>query len=171
MIHRAVLGLGSSLGDKWQYLRLAIILLHHQPNITVVKQSFVWASLPMGETANNVFFNMVIEIETDLSASELLTVVLQIEKSLGRTRTIRWSDRTIDIDILLYDEQIIQEPDLSIPHPGMLSRGFVIQPLLELDSHWIHPIKGRFFKDIEYPLFIGVWKNWSSFLALLFTLE
>ena len=169
MTHRAVLGLGSSLGDKLQYLKLAIILLHHQSNISVRKQSFVWGSLPLGEAANNVFFNMVIEIETDLSALQLLDVVLQIEKFLGRKRAIRWSDRTIDIDILLYDNQIIQEPNLSIPHPEMLSRGFVIRPLLELDSHWIHPIKGSFLKDIKYPAFCGLWK--IGLLSLPFSLR
>lgn len=164
MKHQAILGLGSSLGERNRYLRLAIILLNSHPKIRVWKRSFIWGSLPLGEAAKNIFFNMVVEIETDLSPLELLKFVIQTEEKLGRKRTVRWSDRTIDIDILLYDEQIIHEPHLSIPHPEMLSRGFVMQPLLEIGSHWIHPIEGCSFEQLRFPPFLGLWK--IGFLSL-----
>ena len=158
MMHRALLGLGSSLGNRRYYLMLAIVSLHHHRKISVLKRSSIWGSLPLGEAAKNVFYNMVIEIETELSPAELLVTVIEIEEFLGRKRCVRWSDRTIDIDILLYEDQVISSTDLSVPHPEMLSRGFVIEPLLEIASDWQHPENRMCFKDMEMASFLGLWK-------------
>jgi 2-amino-4-hydroxy-6-hydroxymethyldihydropteridine diphosphokinase len=158
MKKRALLGLGSSLGDRRYYLMLAIVSLHHHQKISVLKLSSIWGSLPLGEAAKNVFYNMVIEIETELSPAELLMTIIEMEEFLGRKRCVRWSDRTIDIDILLYENQVISSATLSVPHPEMLFRGFVIEPLLEIAPDWQYPEDKRRFRDMEMVSFLGLWK-------------
>ena len=160
---KTVLGLGSSLGDREYFLRMAIVHLHHHPQIRIVKMSSLWASLPIGE-ANNLFTNMVLLIQTALSARELLQIVLDIEASLGRKRGVRWSDRTIDIDILLMGSEIHSERDLIIPHPEMWNRGFVVLPLLEVAKELIHPVEGRELAECSFPPFYGLWKIGRLFL-------
>jgi len=164
MERRVILGLGSSLGDRGFYLRLAILSLHHHPYIQVEKWSSIWGSLPLGEAAKNIFWNMAIEIKTSLSPEQLLHTIIQIEERFGRKRAIRWSDRTIDIDILLYEQQIVQKEYLSIPHPEILHRGFVMNPLLEIGASLIHPIQGCSLQEISFPPFLGIWK--IGFLSL-----
>lgn len=164
MEQRVILGLGSSLGDRGFYLRLAILSLHHHPHIQVEKRSSIWGSLPLGEAAKNIFWNMAIEIKTSLSPEQLLHTIIRIEERFGRKRAIRWSDRTIDIDILLYEQQIMQTEHLSIPHPEILNRGFVINPLLEIGADWIHPTEGCSLQEISFPIFLGLWK--FGFLSL-----
>lgn len=128
----AYLGLGANLGDRLQQLRQAIDLLNHTKGISVSRLSSVYETTPVGYIEQPIFYNMVIEIQTTLAAHDVLQVCLQIEKKLKRAREIRWGPRTIDIDILLYGDRIINQNELVIPHPRMTERAFVLIPLKEL---------------------------------------
>ena len=123
----AFLGLGSSLGDKQNTLEQAIEDLKKYGE--VVKTSPLLVTEPEGGIAQNQFVNAVIKFETNLSPQKLLEACQAIENQHGRTRTIKWEDRTLDIDILTYDNQIIDELHLKIPHPLAHTRDFILKPL------------------------------------------
>lgn len=132
MENRAFIGLGSNMGDRYQYLLQAIKMVGSHSKIKLVSVSSVYETDPVGYEEQDLFLNMVMEIETELSAQELLDNCRQIEFSLGRKREIRWGPRTIDLDILLYNKENIETEQLVVPHPRMLERAFVIVPLLEI---------------------------------------
>lgn len=128
----AYLGLGSNMGDRWAQLNQAIALIGQTEGITVRKISSVFETAPVGLLEQPHFYNLVVEIETSLSPIALLRTALAIEKRLHRVRVVRWGPRTIDIDLLLYDDRVIQLDELEIPHPRMHERAFVLIPLKEL---------------------------------------
>jgi len=140
MLTRQVyLGLGSNLGDRNQYLRSAIQALSSHDEITLVTQSSVIETEPVGDTNQGDFLNMVVEVETLLSPHGLLEVCLAIEQQNGRVRGNKWAARTLDIDILLFGDSIVDEKGLKIPHPALHARGFVLLPLEELAPDVLHP--------------------------------
>ena len=128
----AFLGLGSNLGDRLTNLQGAVDLLHGEPGLRVVASSRVWETAPVGGPPQPDYLNAVIRVETDLSARDLLDVAHRVEERLGRVRKERWGARSIDIDLLLFDEETIDEADLVVPHPRLSQRAFVLLPLLEL---------------------------------------
>jgi len=128
----ALLGLGSNLGDRLATLQRAVDLLNAQPGIRVIRSSRVFETEPVGGMEQPEFLNAVLEIESDLEPGDLLAATRLVESALGRTRKIRWGPRTIDIDILLIDELTIDDADLTVPHPRMHQRAFVLVPLLDL---------------------------------------
>lgn len=128
----AYLGLGSNLGDRLANLQRAADLLGGKPDISVMRSSRVYETDPVGGPPQPSFLNVVLEIATELSPHELLSVCEGTEDSMGRVRVVRWGPRPIDIDILTYDERTIDEVALQIPHPRMHERGFVLAPLAEL---------------------------------------
>ena len=128
----AFLGLGSNLGDRLATIRDAVDLLAAQPGIDVQRTSRVWETGPVGGPEQPDFLNAVVQIETELDPHELLVAVNGVETTLGRTRDVRWGPRTIDIDILLIDRLTIDVRRLTVPHPRMQERAFVVMPLLEL---------------------------------------
>lgn len=142
--HRVFLGLGSNLGDREEAIRKAIGLIGERIG-TVLRQSSLIESEPWGFESENRFLNGVILVETTCSPRELLKATQQIERDLGRTKKsahasrltshARYHDRPIDIDILLYDELHVDEPDLKIPHPLMHDRPFVMDPLQEITNN------------------------------------
>ena len=123
---KVYLGLGSNLGDREGNLLQACELLG------CLEKSKIHETEPFGVLDQPKFLNMVCEIETELSPRELLLFVKNIEKKLGRKKREKWGPREIDIDILFYGDQIIDEPDLKIPHPGIKERDFVLKPLKEI---------------------------------------
>ena len=129
----AYLGLGSNIGDKQSYLEQGIQMLSQQEGITVTKISSIYETAPWGYTQQDDFMNLVVEIRTELIPEKLLAICQNIETSLGRTRTIKWGPRTIDIDILLYGEKVVDTENLKIPHPYLLERDFVVVPLVEIN--------------------------------------
>lgn len=129
---RVFLGLGSNLGNRLEYLQQAIGLLEESPGVMIVRVSSVYETEPVGFKEQGRFYNAVTEIETSLSPRDLLKLILDIELRLGRVRTRPWGPRTIDLDILLYGDEVIEEPDMIIPHPRMVERAFVLIPLLEI---------------------------------------
>lgn len=132
MKHHAYLGLGSNIGNRYEFLNEAIQLLNNSLAVKVIKKSSVYETDPVGFEDQAQFLNMVIKVETDLSPDELLNQCLKIELELGRKRKIHWGPRTIDIDLLLYENEIISTETLTVPHPRMCERNFVTVPLLEI---------------------------------------
>lgn len=133
-MHQVYLGLGSNIGDRQQCIADAIRLISERVG-AVLRQSSMIETEPWGFKSKHKFLNGVILCETDKSPREVLTLTQQIERDLGRTRktrSSRYHDRPIDIDILLYDDITIDEPDLRIPHPLMHERDFVMIPLNEI---------------------------------------
>lgn len=133
-VARAYLGLGSNLGDRLSNLQRAVELLATRSGVRVVRSSRVYASDPVGGPPQPEYLNAVVEVETDGSPRELLDACRAVEGALGRVRTERWGPRPIDVDVLTYDGITIDEPDLTIPHPRMHDRAFVLAPLAELDA-------------------------------------
>lgn len=126
------IGIGSNLGDREKYIKDAIEKLKDIESIEVKRVSNIYETEPVGGPEQGNYLNGVIEIETSLKPRELLTKLQYIEKKLGRKRTVKNAPRTIDLDILLYGDKKIDEPDLKIPHPRMWDREFVMKPLKEL---------------------------------------
>jgi 2-amino-4-hydroxy-6-hydroxymethyldihydropteridine diphosphokinase len=127
----AFLALGSNLGHRLEHLRRAVALLGAAEGLRVVRSSRVYETAPVGPPQPD-YLNAVIEVATTLTARELLLVCLGAEQTMGRVRAERWGPRVIDLDVLTYDDERIDEPDLTIPHPRMHERAFVLVPLLEL---------------------------------------
>jgi 2-amino-4-hydroxy-6-hydroxymethyldihydropteridine diphosphokinase len=128
----AYLGLGSNVGDRLATLQHAVDLLGEDPGIQVRRSSRVWETDPVGGPEQPDFLNAVVEVDTDLEPLDLLAVVDRVEATLGRFRDVHWGPRTIDIDILLIDDLVLGGDRLTVPHPRMHERAFVIAPLLEL---------------------------------------
>lgn len=135
----AFLGMGSNIGDRFAQIEQAVRFLEDSCAIEVNKLSSVYETEPVGYLDQPKFLNLVCQIQTTLTPHQLLRLVQSIEQQLKRKRTIRWGPRTIDIDILLFGNQIIHDPDLIIPHPRMLQRSFVMIPLAELDPDRMIP--------------------------------
>ena len=128
----AFLGLGSNLGDRGSSIREAVDRLDKLSGTRVVKVSSLYETAPVGYEEQPDFLNAVVQVQTELSPTELLRAVLGIEHDMGRVRSLRWGPRVIDIDILLYDNVTIRTADVEIPHPRMAERAFVIAPLAEI---------------------------------------
>ena len=130
---QAFLALGSNLGDRLDTLQRAVDLLAGISGIEVVRSSRVYETGPVGPPQPD-YLNAVVEVRTLLAPAELLAACLGVEDALGRVRRERWGPRTVDVDVLTYGEEDVDEPDLTIPHPRMHERGFVLVPLLELTA-------------------------------------
>ena len=135
----AYISLGSNMGDRLYYLKTAVEQIGLKLG-KVVKASKVYEAAAWGYTKQPDFYNQAIEIQTSLSPAQLLEGCLDIEKSMGRTRTILWGERTLDLDILLYDGRSVQLETLKIPHPYLHLRKFVLVPLCEIAPNLLHPI-------------------------------
>ena len=129
----AYLGLGSNLGDRLEHLREAVRLLAAEPGIAVVRSSRVYETDAVGPP-QPAYLNAVIEVSAAGTARDLLDACGRVEDALGRVRSERWGARTIDVDVLTFDAETIDEPGLVVPHPRMHERGFVLVPLGELDA-------------------------------------
>lgn len=142
MTHLVYLSLGTNLGNKEENLRTAMTLIEEQVG-TITSQSALYASAPWGFDSENTFLNNAIAVETSLTPEELLSTTQRIEHTLGRTHKSvdgQYNDRLIDIDILLYDDVVMHTPSLTLPHPLMHRRLFVLEPLSEIAPTMIHPL-------------------------------
>jgi 2-amino-4-hydroxy-6-hydroxymethyldihydropteridine diphosphokinase len=140
---RAYVGLGANLGNREEMLRRAISLLTAAEGVEVLSVSELRETDPVGVVDQPVFLNGAAAVDTTLSARELLDTLLAIERSLGRVRAERWGPRTIDLDLLLYGDEIVDEPGLRVPHPHLHERRFALEPLAELDPELAIPGRGR----------------------------
>jgi len=129
----AFVGIGSNLGDRESNLRRAIELLSAEDGVEVVAVSEIRETDPVGPVEQGPFLNGAVEVETSLGPQELLGRLLSVENGLGRVRSERWGPRTIDLDLLLYGDEQIDEPGLSVPHPRLHERRFALEPLADLD--------------------------------------
>jgi 2-amino-4-hydroxy-6-hydroxymethyldihydropteridine diphosphokinase len=134
----AFLALGSNLGDRLEHLGRAVGALNENEGVRVIRSSRVYETAPVGPPQPD-YLNAVIEVRTSLAARDLLDVCLGVEHALGRVRAERWGPRVIDVDVLTYDDERIDEPGLIVPHPRMHERAFVLVPLLELTSEPMLP--------------------------------
>ena len=134
----AYVGLGSNLGDREATIRRAIAAL---PGVVAVSE--LRETDPVGVTEQPAFVNGAVALETELSPRELLDSLLAVERDLGRERRERWGPRTIDLDLLLYGGEMVAEPGLTVPHPSLHERRFVLEPLAELDPQLVVPGHGR----------------------------
>jgi 2-amino-4-hydroxy-6-hydroxymethyldihydropteridine diphosphokinase len=140
----AWIGLGSNLGDGPAVLRSALKRLQGLPKTRLLRCSSMYRSEPWGDPHQPPFTNAVAELETGLQPAELLTALLEIESQMGRVRgDRRWGPRLIDLDLLMFDDRILDLPQLTLPHPLMHQRAFVLVPLAELDDELIVPGKAR----------------------------
>jgi 2-amino-4-hydroxy-6-hydroxymethyldihydropteridine diphosphokinase len=133
------IGIGSNLGDREKNCARAIELLRGK-GITITKKSSLYETEPWGIKDQPEFMNMAIAIETDLNPHELLALLQKVEVQIGRKKSYQWGPRLIDLDILLYDNIVIDEESLKIPHPLMHERDFVLRPLREIAPGMIHPV-------------------------------
>lgn len=135
-MEKVYLSLGSNIGDSACNLTTAITLIEKESKITLIKTSSYYQTKPVGGVIQDDFVNCVIEIQTTLNPVELLKVCQSVETRLKRERIVRWGPRTIDVDILLYGDMTINSDCLTIPHPRMYERAFVMVPLTEINSRF-----------------------------------
>ena len=140
---RAYVGVGSNLGDRWGHLAHAARELRAAPRVALVTASRVWDAAPLGPPQPR-YLNAVLELETELPPLDLLDVLQEVERTGGRVRTaVRWSARTLDLDLLLYGDAVVRQPRLVVPHPDLVARRFVLAPLAELCPERVVPGTGR----------------------------
>ena len=147
---KVYLGLGTNLGDKAANLQAAVKLINEKI-VKVTSLSSFYETEPWGFDSKHSFLNAAAEVETVLSPAEVLHLTQYIERELGRTKKSSggvYSDRLIDIDILLYDQLIIHTPELTLPHPLMTKRDFVMMPLIEIAGEVVHPVFQQPLKDL-----------------------
>ena len=139
---RALLGLGSNLGDRHGFLRRAVV---DMPDVVAVSDLF--ETDPIGGPEQGAYLNIVVELDTELSARDLLELSRRLEAEAERVREIRWGPRTLDVDVLWVDGEIVDEADLTVPHPRMFERAFVMVPLHQLapdiEPEWQNPDQGE----------------------------
>lgn len=139
-MNKVYIALGTNIEPRFNHLQEALQRLQEHKKISILKQSSIYETAPVGYTNQADFLNMVIQAETDCTPIELLDYCQQIEKELGRKRTIRFGPRTIDLDILLYNQENIKMERLTIPHPRMHERAFVLVPLNEIAPNTVLPL-------------------------------
>lgn len=142
------IGLGSNIGDKKGNLNQALKKLGGADGVRIVKASSLYQSEPWGYQNQDEFLNQVVEIETELPALELLHLLQAIEIDMGRQRAAKWGPRNIDLDILLYGDEVLQNKELQVPHAHMRERLFVLIPLQEINPEIVFPDDGTSLREV-----------------------
>lgn len=139
---RSAIALGSNLGDSRTILENALKILAQTPGIILQDRSSWYQTAPVGPPQPD-YLNGCALLDVQLTPQELLETLLKIEAQFGRTRKERWGPRTIDLDLLLFDDLILDIPNLQLPHPRMRERAFVLVPLAEIAPNWVEPVSGK----------------------------
>jgi 2-amino-4-hydroxy-6-hydroxymethyldihydropteridine diphosphokinase len=147
-VHHAYIGFGANLGDRLATCEKALAALAALPGCRLVKISSLYETEPVGLTDQPLFINGVALLETEGDAHWVLAQLLAIETDLGRVRGTRWGPRTMDLDLLLFDEEIIASSELTVPHPRLHERRFVLQPLHEIAFRLRHPVLGKTVEEL-----------------------
>lgn len=148
--HTAYIALGSNIGNREQHLKNALAKIEELGEfVKLEKISSFYNTAPVGYVEQPDFLNAVAKVKTILEPEELLSILQEIENSEGRERKIHWGPRTLDLDILLFDDMVINTDTLVVPHPEMTKRDFVLVPLCEIAPYAIHPLKKEYIKDIK----------------------
>lgn len=138
---RAYVAVGSNLGDRWARLALAARALRAAPGVAVLRASRVWDAAPIGPPQPR-YLNAVLELETTRTPGSLLGLLRELEQAAGRTRDVHWGARTLDLDLLLVGDLVVREQGLTVPHPELARRRFVLAPLAELHAELVVPGTG-----------------------------
>ena len=138
----AFVGIGSNLGDREGHLRKALELLAAEDGIEIVAVSTLRETEPVGPVEQGPFLNGAVEVETEMPPQKLLERLLDVEQRLGRVRRERFGPRTIDLDLLVYGDEVVEEPGLTVPHPRLHERRFALEPLAELAPTLVLPGRG-----------------------------
>jgi 2-amino-4-hydroxy-6-hydroxymethyldihydropteridine diphosphokinase len=146
-MNRAYLLTGGNIGDRKQNLLLAVQLISKECGVVTAKSS-LYETEAWGKTDQPAFLNQALEVETKLTARQLIRRVLKIEKQMGRERQEKYSPRVIDIDILLFNTEVHNYPLLKVPHPEMQNRRFALLPLAEIAAGWVHPVLHKTIKTL-----------------------
>lgn len=139
----AYVSIGSNLGDRLEYLKKAWHLLQAQEKIQLMQLSSCYETEPLGYTDQGKFINAAFSLQTDYSPHVLLEILQGVESSLGRERTVRWGPRSVDLDILFFANTVLQDRLLTIPHPRLTERAFILVPLAEIAPLLLHPLTGK----------------------------
>ncbi|MEM6753462.1 MAG: 2-amino-4-hydroxy-6-hydroxymethyldihydropteridine diphosphokinase [Cyanobacteria bacterium P01_C01_bin.38] len=146
-MHDSVIALGSNIGDSRTILEAAVKTLHKVPGITYRIKSNWYVTKAVGPPQPD-YINGCVNLKVDLEPFKLLEILLEIENQFGRERKERWGARTLDLDLLLYDDLILNTPSLEIPHPRMTQRAFVLVPLAEIAPDRVEPVSKRAIKEL-----------------------
>ncbi len=146
-MHNSAIALGSNIGDSLAILSAAVTTLHKIPGITPNSKSSWYQTKAVGPPQPD-YLNGCVSVYVDAEPLKLLNILLEIENQFGRERKERWGARTLDLDLLLYDDLILHSPSLEIPHPRMTQRAFVLVPLAEIAPDWVEPVSGRAIKEL-----------------------
>lgn len=144
---KVAIALGSNLGDSIVILGAAIKALERMPGIEIIIVSSWYQTKAIGPPQPD-YINGCVSVRTEQKPHSLLQILLKIEKEFGRIRQERWGPRTLDLDLLLYDDLILETATLQIPHPRIRERAFVLAPLAEIEPYWIEPVSGKSIKEL-----------------------
>ncbi len=151
MKNKLVLSLGSNLGNRYAYLQQAIVSINEAfDTIGLVAQFY--QSPPWGDTNQSSFLNTAMVLETTYTPDHCIRLLQEIEAEIGRTKTRKWGPRTIDIDILFYEDEIISKPNLQVPHPHLQDRAFVLVPLHDLVPNFKHPVYTMTIREMLHKI-------------------
>ena len=151
-MNKVYCGLGSNKGNKLAFLFEAIELIDSHPLCEIIRTSSVYETAPMGESNQENYFNAAVEVATKLDVYDFHRLIKEIESKIGRTETFRWGPREIDIDLLFFNDVIINSEELTVPHKGITERDFVLVPLLEIAPQVSMPDSGKKLKEFNISL-------------------
>ncbi len=151
---RALIALGSNLGDRAGYLLSGVAALS-RAGVRILALSRIYETEPVGPPGQGPYLNQVARLETELEPEALLSLLLRVEAAHGRTRAVRFGPRTLDLDLLDYEGRVLDLPGLTLPHPRMHARAFVLVPLFEVAPEWRHPVLEKSARELLSGLDVG----------------